>query len=93
MNSFIAELRAEGVEYVAPWRLPPHAAIQAIQVAGDNDDSGIEGAGAAAIDIRGHIEGAAEDLGNTSSDFGSMTLDEVVTLERTSKFYIAAVSR
>lgn len=75
MHAFINQLREEGVDYIAPWRPTPQIDAPA---ANDETNSFPEQAAPA--------EGAVGyDLATTSSDFGSMCLEEAVNLERASK--------
>lgn len=87
MHSFISELRAEGVTYVAPWRPPAQQAVQSTEevtqppAAADaipSDEEETEGA-------------VGYNLATTSSDFGSMSLEEAATLERARKSQYAVL--
>lgn len=80
MHSFISELRAEGVTYVAPWRPVPQ-----LEVPSSAGTSALP-SGDGQVPAQTSAEGAVGyDLATTSSDFGSMSLEEAVTLERARK--------
>jgi len=78
MHSFINELRAEGVTYVAPWMASPPSHTQR--------EESLEGAESSEKgEMCANTEGAiGYHLASTSSDFGSMSLDQIDRLERSS---------
>jgi len=76
MHTFIEECRSEGITYVAPWRPQPGKASQEEErPAEDQAEELVEG---------------ATGIATTSSDFGSMSLEEAAKLAR-SRMYHAIV--
>ncbi|XP_067928437.1 SEC14-like protein 1 isoform X2 [Watersipora subatra] len=74
MHAFVNELKEEGVTYVAPWRPTPSAAAPETPSIVDQD---------AEEPVAFELEGATgDDLATTSSDFGSMCMEEAASLER-----------
>lgn len=77
IHAFINELKEEGITYVAPWRPKPQV---------DGQVPTVENATASALEQEHAEEGAVGyDLTTTSSDFGSMCLEEAASIERSSK--------
>mgnify|MGYP001793975607 CR=1 FL=1 len=83
MHAFIALLKEEGVTYVAPWRPPAQPAIQPTE--GSTPPQPKFSTGEETGDEE-ETEGAVGyTLATTSSDFGSMSIDEAAALERARK--------
>ena len=79
MHAFVNELKEEGITYVAPWR-PAPPTDPAADSGGDRSPE---------VTRSQPEEGAVgHDINNTSSDFGSMVLEEAPSLERTSNYFI-----
>lgn len=90
MSAFIDELKKEGVTYVPPWR-PPLPQI-------DDQDAIITAAAATELESSapandtdlpadGAVGMNPEEMAANSSDFGSMSLEEVSRMERACELY------
>lgn len=83
MHAFVALLKEEGVTYIAPWRPSASAAVQPAEPSTPPQADVTTGD---EPEVEEEVEGAVGyNLATTSSDFGSMSIDEAAALERARK--------